>query len=104
MGAILVALNIRLSSREIEFIINHSGAKVLVFDSEFAPMVRDIKDRIPLVTTFVQVVDIVEIGSGCLSACTFCQVKIAKGTIRSYPPDDIKTQIISSVNEGALLS
>ena len=32
VGAILVALNIRLSSREIEFIINHSGAKVLVFE------------------------------------------------------------------------
>ena len=36
LGAILVALNIRLAAREIEFIINHSGAKILVFDSELA--------------------------------------------------------------------
>ena len=30
------------------------------------------------------VIDIVEIGTGCLSSCTFCQVKIAKGTLISY--------------------
>ena len=30
------------------------------------------------------VIDIVEIGTGCLSSCTFCQVKIAKGTPVSY--------------------
>ena len=33
LGAILVALNIRLSSREIAYILNHSGASVLLFDS-----------------------------------------------------------------------
>ena len=57
LGAVLVALNIRLSAREIEYIINHSGAKLLVFDSELAPIVREIKDNVPAVTTFVQVVD-----------------------------------------------
>ncbi len=57
LGAVLVALNIRLSAREIEFIINHSGAKLLVFDSELAPIVRELEDNVPAVTTFVQVVD-----------------------------------------------
>ena len=33
LGAILVAINIRLSAREIGYILNHSGAKVLVFDT-----------------------------------------------------------------------
>ena len=58
LGAILVALNIRLSSREISYILNHSGAKVLVFDSEFAPTVRAIRHEIPDVDTFVQVLDV----------------------------------------------
>ena len=58
IGAILVALNIRLSPREIAYILNHSGAKVLVFDTEFAPTVRSIKGEIPGVETFVQVADI----------------------------------------------
>src|ERR687891_1987346 len=30
------------------------------------------------------VVSIVEIASGCMSQCTFCQTKIAKGWLRSY--------------------
>ncbi len=57
IGAILVALNIRLSPREIAYILNHSGAKVLVFDSELAPTVRALKDQVPGVGLFVQVVD-----------------------------------------------
>ena len=57
LGAILVAINIRLSAREIGYILNHSGAKVLVFDTEFADTVRQMRDDIPCVETFVQVVD-----------------------------------------------
>ena len=34
MGAVLVAINTRLSSREVGFILSHSDAKALVFDSE----------------------------------------------------------------------
>jgi len=57
LGAILVAINIRLSPREAAYILNHSGAKVLVFDSEFAPTVRAIREEIQGVSAFVQVVD-----------------------------------------------
>ena len=57
IGAILVALNIRLSSREIAYILNHSGSKVLVFDSEFAPTVRELMPDVPGIETYVQVVD-----------------------------------------------
>ena len=46
------------------------------------------------------VIDIVEIGTGCLSSCTFCQVKIAKGTLISYPPSSIVEQIQESTNSG----
>jgi len=46
------------------------------------------------------VIDIVEIGTGCLSSCTFCQVKIAKGTLISYPPGSIVEQIQESTNSG----
>src|SRR5262247_1907357 len=59
LGAILVAINIRLSPRAVAYILTHSGAKVLVFDSEFAPPVRAIRGEIPAVSTFVQVVDAV---------------------------------------------
>ena len=59
MGAVLVTINIRLSPGEVAYILNHSGAKALVFDSEFAPVVRTIRDEIPDVSTLVQIVDTV---------------------------------------------
>ena len=57
IGAILVSLNTRLSPREMTYILNHSGAKALIFDSEFAQTVRDFRDDVPGVETYVQVVD-----------------------------------------------
>ena len=57
LGAVLVAINIRLSPREIAYILNHSGAKVLVFDSELAPTVSAIREQLAPGTLFVQVVD-----------------------------------------------
>ncbi len=39
IGAILCALNIRLVKAEIEYIVNHCGASVVVYDAEFLPLV-----------------------------------------------------------------
>ena len=58
IGAVLVAINTRLSAREVSYILNHSGAKVLVFDSEYAELVSQIQNELPKITSFVQVADI----------------------------------------------
>ena len=63
LGAVLVAINIRLSAREITYILNHSGSKVLVFDSEFADTVRAMEGDIPGVETFVQVADVTPVAA-----------------------------------------
>jgi len=47
------------------------------------------------------VIGIVEISSGCLSSCTFCQVKLIKGTVFSYPEDQIVEEAASLVHQGA---
>src|SRR5690242_15216439 len=39
-GAVLNALNYRLDARSIAFILNHGGAKLLIADREFAPIVN----------------------------------------------------------------
>ena len=57
IGAVLVAVNTRLSAREVSYILNHSGAKVLVFDSEYAELINQIKNELPEITRFVQVAD-----------------------------------------------
>ncbi|MGI0049557.1 MAG: tRNA (N(6)-L-threonylcarbamoyladenosine(37)-C(2))-methylthiotransferase, partial [Nitrososphaera sp.] len=46
------------------------------------------------------VVSIVEIASGCMSECTFCQTKIAKGWLRSYRIGDIMRQIQADLEAG----
>jgi MiaB/RimO family radical SAM methylthiotransferase len=45
-------------------------------------------------------VSIVEIASGCMSECTFCQTKIAKGWLRSYRIGDIIRQIKADLKAG----
>jgi len=46
------------------------------------------------------IVGIVEIASGCMSECTFCQTKIAKGDLRSYRIGDIVRQVTEELRAG----
>jgi MiaB-like tRNA modifying enzyme len=46
------------------------------------------------------VVGIVEIASGCMSECTFCQTKLSKGDLTSYRIGDIVRQIETEINDG----
>ncbi|MCL6448292.1 MAG: acyl--CoA ligase family protein [Armatimonadetes bacterium] len=57
-GAVLVPINIRLSSREISYILNHSESKALFVDNEFASLIAPIRDEIPGVKTFVNICDV----------------------------------------------
>ncbi|MEK6834485.1 MAG: 2-methylthioadenine synthetase, partial [Thermoproteota archaeon] len=46
------------------------------------------------------VVGIIEIASGCMSECTFCQTKLSKGYLQSYRIGDIVRQIKHDIDEG----
>ena len=46
------------------------------------------------------IVGIVEIASGCLSECTFCQTKLSKGDLSSYRLGDIVRQVQTEIKEG----
>ncbi|MBI4207279.1 MAG: AMP-binding protein [Betaproteobacteria bacterium] len=45
-GAVLVALNTRLTAGDLAFIVSHSGAQVLIYDHEFESIARDIATRV----------------------------------------------------------
>jgi fatty-acyl-CoA synthase len=45
-GAVLVALNTRLTAGDLSFIVTHSGAQVLIYDYEFETVARDIAERV----------------------------------------------------------
>jgi fatty-acyl-CoA synthase len=45
-GAVLVALNTRLTPSDLSFIASHSGAQVLIFDHEFENVAREIEAQV----------------------------------------------------------
>ncbi|MEM2062859.1 MAG: tRNA (N(6)-L-threonylcarbamoyladenosine(37)-C(2))-methylthiotransferase [Candidatus Nitrosocaldus sp.] len=46
------------------------------------------------------VISIVQIGSGCLSECTFCETRLAKGKLTSYRAGDIVRQVREDIEQG----
>jgi fatty-acyl-CoA synthase len=61
-GGVLVAINTRLSHNEIAYIINHSGARFLLVDSELADSIRPVLDQIPGVDLIVNIIDPAAVG------------------------------------------
>lgn len=45
-------------------------------------------------------VSIIQIARGCMSECSFCQTKLAKGDLTSYRPGDIVRQARQDISEG----
>lgn len=56
-GGILVAINTRLSSAEIAYILQHSGAKILCVDTELSALVRPVRAQLPALEMLVHIVD-----------------------------------------------
>jgi MiaB-like tRNA modifying enzyme len=69
--------------RQVELEVNESSPKLNI------PKIR-----------LNPVVSIVQIASGCLSECSFCQTKLVKGNLKSYRPGDIVRQIKADINQG----
>jgi len=55
LGAIWVPLNSRLTVPEVEYILGHSGASVVLHGREQAGHVRELTDRLPAVTSWIAI-------------------------------------------------
>jgi len=55
--AIVMPLNVRLSPLELINILNHSGARMLIFENDFAPLVEQLKPACPEIKRFVTIND-----------------------------------------------
>ncbi len=51
--AIVMPLNVRLSPLELQNILNHSGARMLLFENDFAPLVERLKPVCPEIRRFI---------------------------------------------------
>jgi fatty-acyl-CoA synthase len=55
--AIVMPLNVRLAPLELKNILCHSGARVLLFENDFAPLVEQLKPACPSIERFVTLDD-----------------------------------------------
>lgn len=55
IGAVLVCVNTQLTSREYEYIINHSDARALFVDNEFVAQLHPVLDRLPKLELLVNI-------------------------------------------------
>src|ERR1700710_2038708 len=56
-GAVLVAINTRLSSEEVRYILDHAGAKLLVVDAALHQSVAPVADELKTVEEIITVID-----------------------------------------------
>jgi len=57
IGAILLAMNIRLAPEELAYILNDAAPRVLCFDPEFIPLVEALRPRVSSVEHYVSLRD-----------------------------------------------
>src|SRR4029077_1191150 len=51
--AVVMPLNVRLTPAELTGILNHSGARMLIFENDFAPLVDVLRKACPGIRQFV---------------------------------------------------
>src|SRR5580700_7041219 len=51
--AVVMPLNVRLSPLELKNILNHSGARMLLFENDFTPLVEQLKPACPQIKQYV---------------------------------------------------
>lgn len=56
-GGVLVAINIRLAPKDIQYILNDSGARLLFVDTELSNLVAPIRDELITVEAIVNIID-----------------------------------------------
>jgi len=57
MGAVLQTVNVRLSPEQIAYTIDHAGSSVLLVNTDFLPLLRDLMPRLPKVKKLVAMSD-----------------------------------------------
>ena len=56
-GGVIVAINTRLAADDVAWILEHSGARFLLVDTEFSPLVAPVRDQLPDLRHIVNIVD-----------------------------------------------
>ena len=106
-GAVLVAINTRLSTEEVRYILDHSGAKVLVVDAALHATVAPVAGELKTVEEIITVIDPANPGDGVGSGVRYDDL-LARGNDEPLPwtvdDEDATLSQPASVNVTALIN
>ncbi|WP_353650072.1 long-chain-fatty-acid--CoA ligase [Nakamurella sp. A5-74] len=83
-GGVLVAINTRLSTEEVRYVLDHSGATVLVVDAALHPIVAPVAGELLSVREIVTVLDPAAPGDGIGSGFSYDEL-LARGSDEPLP-------------------
>ena len=55
IGSVMVPLNYRCVAKELEYMLTDCGAKALLFEAEYGPVVAKMRDQLPLIIDYVSI-------------------------------------------------
>jgi fatty-acyl-CoA synthase len=96
-GAVLVAINTRLSTEEVRYILDHSGSKVLVVDAALHPVVAPVAAELKTVEEIITVVDPANPGDGRGSGVRYDDL-LARGSDEPLPWEVEDETAVISIN------
>ena len=98
--AIVMPLNVRLTPTELAAIVNHAGARMLIFEQDFAPIVQHLRQSCPTIERFVAID-----GAGPLADFTYEDLlsrgRIERPDIFSFDENEIAELFYTSGSTGA---
>jgi fatty-acyl-CoA synthase len=101
MGAVLQTVNVRLSSEQIVYTINHAGSSTLLVNDEFTGLIEGLKPQLPNVKTLVVMTDRPSRQTGGLSFVGEYEELLAAGSPDyDFPDFDENTQATTFYTTG----
>ncbi len=101
MGAVLHTVNVRLSPEQILYTINHARDDVILVNSEFLPVLEELKDRIEPVKSYILMDDDGVTGSDSLPLAGEYEDLLAKAPARyDFPELDENTRATTFYTTG----
>jgi fatty-acyl-CoA synthase len=98
-GAVVMPLNVRLAPQELISILNHSGARMLLFENDFAPLIDRLRPACPCVTRYVTLDSAVE-GADLTYDDLIADAKPQRADILNYDENSIAELFYTSGSTG----
>jgi len=78
----------------------NNNSKLSIINNNYLEKNNEEKILLPKIS-FNKLISITQISEGCLSKCSFCKTKLAKGNLFSYPQEKIISSIENDLKNGA---